>query len=108
MENLYTISWGLAGGFGGIQNYEVIEASSLEEAEMIVFDIACENYDSYTGASGLRNSTDIMDEEDCSEEEADEIFSEEREGWILYHAIPYEENHDELYSGFHFYNSFKK
>jgi hypothetical protein len=29
-EGYYIIGWGLSGGFGGINNYEVIKANSIE------------------------------------------------------------------------------
>lgn len=104
----YTISWGLGGGFGGINNYEVVEAENIEDAQSFAFEQACNEYDLYTSSNGLRDLEEIEDEEECSRGEAWEIFGEERESWILYDAIPYQENHDEKYSDYHFYNPFKK
>lgn len=108
MENLYTISFGLAGGFGGIHDYKVIKAHTLEEAETFAYEEACEYYEGYVGRNGLRDISDIVEEEGCSEEDAEQIFVEDREDWLLYNAIPYEKSHDELYSGFHFHNPFKE
>ena len=33
MEGLFIIGYGLSGGFGGIQNYEVIEAHNQDDAD---------------------------------------------------------------------------
>jgi hypothetical protein len=59
-EGYYIIGWGLSGGFGGIRNYEVIQTSSLEEAEKDAYQRALEEYESYSGHHGLRSVDGIM------------------------------------------------
>ena len=89
-EGYYIIGYGLSGGFGGIRDYEVIEASSQEEADDYAYERACENYENYAGMYGLRDVGQIMEEDDIEdEEEAEEIYKEEMESWLDYEAFPY-------------------
>ena len=107
MENLYIIGYGLSGGFGGIQEYEVIETTSLEDAEIWAWESACENYENYSGMYGLRDITDIMDEDGVEDEdEATEIYAEERENWLEYTAVKYSKEEEEKVSGNHFHNPY--
>lgn len=108
MENLFIIGWGLGGGFGGIRDYEVIQAGSIEEAEEWAFENACENYDRYVGSNGLREIGDIMEEEEVDEEEACDIFAEERENWMEYYAVPYTKEYEDKVSGNHYNNPYKE
>ena len=91
------ISFGLSGGFGGANSHEVIDASDEDEANKYAWYQACDEYDSYAGTNGLREMSEIMDEDGVDEEEAEEIFKEEREGWLDYSAEPYDpDKHDDL------------
>lgn len=91
------ISYGLSGGFGGADNFEVIEAESEDEAISYAWEMACEEYEGYVGLYGLRTTDQIMEEDGVDEEEAEMSFNEERESWLDYSAEPYDpEEHDYL------------
>ena len=61
---LFIIRYGLGGGFGGGNNYEVIETENLEDAEKWAFENACQDYKGYEGMYGLRTVEQIMEEEE--------------------------------------------
>ena len=85
----FRIRYGLGGGFGGCENveWEEIEDEDLDEANEIAWQSACEEYDSMIGLHGIRDIDEIMEEDDCEdEEEAEEILNEDRESWIEYEA----------------------
>jgi len=82
----YAIYAGLGGGFGGARYQSTEECATQEAAEDIAFEMACETYESYVGLHGLRDISDIMDEEECDEDEANEIFRDERGCWLDYYA----------------------
>lgn len=106
-EGYYIIGWGLSGGFGGIHNYEVIRSSSLEEAEEEAYQRSLEEYERYSGYHGLRSIDDIMEEDNVSSEEAEEIYNEEREGWLDYIAKPYSKEFENKVKGNHYDNPYK-
>ncbi|WP_091020628.1 MULTISPECIES: hypothetical protein [Paenibacillus] len=82
----FKIYAGLGGGFGGA-NYECTEQFNNEgEAEKFAWSKACEHYESYAGSNGLRSIEDITEEEEVGEEEAEEIYNEERENWLDYYV----------------------
>jgi hypothetical protein len=88
----YKIKYGLAGGFGGANNEEIIDVETQEEAEKYAYEVCCEYYESYVGAYGLRDFDEIMEDDGVGEDEAWEIFNEERESWLEYSAEPYNED----------------
>lgn len=105
-EGYYIIGWGLSGGFGGINNYEVISEDSLEKAEMVAYYKAVEEYEQYSGMHGLRSVEDIMDEDGVDSDEAEEIYNEEREGWLDYSAKPYSKEYEKKVKGYYYHNPF--
>lgn len=108
-EGLYIIGWGLAGGFGGARNFEVIQADSQEEAEKWAFENACEEYEMYAGSNGLRDISNIMEEDGIEEEEeACVVFEEERESWLDYSARPYTKEYEKKVEGHHYENRYKE
>lgn len=107
-EGYYIIGWGLSGGFGGINNYEVIQTSSLEEAEKDAYQRALEEYESYSGMHGLRSVDDIIDEDDVDSDEAEEIYNQEREDWLDYVAKPYSKEYEKKVKGNHYNNPYKE
>jgi len=84
----FRIRYGLGGGFGGCENmeWEEIEAEDLDEANKIAWQGACEEYDSMVGLHGIRDIEEIMEEDDCNEEEAEMEMQEDKESWIDYEA----------------------
>ena len=105
---LFIIGYGLSGGFGGIQNYEVVEAYGEEDANKQAWERACETYESYVGMHGLRELSEIMEDEEIEDDEAMDIYNEEREGWLDYSAEPFsEELEKKLESMYHYENSYK-
>lgn len=82
----FEIRYALSGGFGGCKNkdWEEIEADDLEEANKIAYQSACEEYESYVGLYGLREVSDIMEEDGVDETDAEIIYLDERENWLEY------------------------
>jgi hypothetical protein len=74
----------VASGLGDYWVYSIELVNSEENAGYLAWDLACEQYESYVGSNGVRGIDQIMDEEDCSMEDAEEIFKDEREQWIDY------------------------
>lgn len=107
-EGFYIIGWGLSGGFGGIQNYEVIKADSLEEAEKDSYQRALDEYENYSGYHGLRSVDDIMEEDGVDSDEAEEIYNEEREGWLDYVAKTYSKEYEKKVKDYHYNNPYKE
>jgi hypothetical protein len=106
-EGLYIIGYGLSGGFGGIRNYEVVEANSESEAEMMAWEAACDEYESYVGMYGLRTVEEIMEEDDIEDdEEAYETFNDERESWLDYNSQPYSKEYENEVKDNHYHNGY--
>lgn len=89
----YKIFAGLGGGFGGAQYQETIECETQDIANEYAYELACQEYESYEGLHGLADFADIEEnpeeyglEEDASDEEIEEAYIQEREGWIEYWA----------------------
>lgn len=107
-EGLWIIGYGLAGGFGGISDYEVIEADNEDDAAEIALEMACEHYEKYVGNYGLRSVEEIMEHDEIEDEEyAEEVYIEERESWLDYSAVPYSKEYEEKISGNHYHNPYK-
>ena len=112
-ENYYIIGYGLGGGFGGINQYEVIkvemgnEESKKDYVSKEAYYKACEEYENYSGMYGLSSIEDIMEEEDCDEEEALVLYEEERESWLEYEAKPFSKEFEKYCEGYHYDNSYK-
>ena len=107
-EGLYIIGFGLSGGFGGMRYFDVVQADNQEQADNYAWEAACEHYNSYVGSNGLRDIGEIMEEDDVEEDEAEEIFNEEREGWLDYSAVPYSKEYEKKVEGYHYSNEFKE
>lgn len=82
----YMIRYGLGGGFGGAGEWKPTDAETLEQAQKWAYEAACAYYEMYNGFHELRNTHQIMDEEECDENEAEEIWRDERESWLDYEA----------------------
>jgi hypothetical protein len=85
----FEIKYGLGGGFGGIEfnDWEEIEADDLEMAESHAYEAACQEYESYEGLHGIYSVQDYMDEDpDITEEDAEQMFLDDRESWVEYAA----------------------
>lgn len=67
---------------------EIEEFSTRDEAIKYAWEKACEEYDNYAGLHGIRDVDEIMDEEGVDEDEAWEIYREERENSVDYDAKP--------------------
>ena len=88
---------GLEGGFGGANSQGIYDFENEEQATMVAYEMACEEYESYAGLHGIPDIGDILDEpeyyglsKDCSEEDAWEVYKEIRETWIEYYACEVE------------------
>lgn len=71
-------------GLGDWWNYSIQLVKSSEDAANLAWDLACEQYESYIGSNGIRDVDTIMEEDECSYEDALEIFKDDREMWIDY------------------------
>lgn len=108
-EGLYIIGYGLGGGFGGARNFEVIQVNSQEEAEKWAWESACEEYENYAGMYGLRDVDEIMKEDEIEdEEEALDIYEQERENWLDYIAKPYSKEYENKVMDYHYQNDYKE
>jgi hypothetical protein len=108
-EGLYIIGYGLSGGFGGQRNFMVVEAQNEDDASQVAYEYACEEYEQYAGSHGLRDIGDIMEEDGLeNEEEAIEVYNEERESWLDYSAEPYSKEYEKKVSGYHYQNDYKE
>lgn len=103
---LFIIGYGLSGGYGGIHNYQVIEADSREYAEGEAYLQACEMYENYLDGINLRDVGDIMEEYEVDYDEAEQIFTEEREDWLNYTVLDYNEENLKKVEGYHLENPF--
>jgi len=89
--------WFITHGCGFGEVTEVIDAKSHEEAERTAYLKSVEDYESYEGLHGIRTREEIMEEEGVDEEEADGIYTDERENSLDYSAELYvPEKHDDL------------
>lgn len=82
----YRIFAGLGGGFGGANEEGEYEFKDEEAALEYAYERACEAYDMYAGLHGLRSVADIMEEDDCDGEYAEDVYNEERENWLDYYV----------------------
>jgi len=82
----YKIFYGLGGGFGGASEGEIEEFENEDIAMEYAFSCACEKYDNYAGYYGLRDIQQIMEQDDVDEDEAENIYNDEREGWLDYYV----------------------
>jgi hypothetical protein len=84
---------GLSGGFGGANFKEFFEGSR-SDAERSAYQLAVEEYESYADSHGLRTTSDIMEEDGVEEDEAEEIYNEEMEGWLDYYVEEFDSKKD--------------
>lgn len=88
--------WAIFAGIhiGGGAIFQEKFTGTKEQAEMEAWRLACDEYDSYLDLHGIRSIETIMEEEDVNEEEAEEIFRDERESWLDYEVEPYDDKKD--------------
>lgn len=99
----FIITYGLSGGFGGADNCRIIDEDTLDEASSYAYEGACGVYEDYSGLYGLRTLSEVLEElqeeyPEATEEDAFEIYNEERESWLDYSAEEYTEEAFESYS----------
>ena len=96
----YNIYAGLGGGFGGASYQGTGDFKSLADAENEAYQLAVEEYESYSGCHGLLSWGDVADENglDYTEDSAeiDELYIEEMESWLDYYAVLADEDEDTL------------
>ena len=94
----YNIYAGLGGSFGGATYRGTGDFKSLADAENEAYQLAVEEYESYSGCHGLLDWSDVADENglDYTEDSAeiDELYIEEMESWVEYYAVLEEEDED--------------
>lgn len=78
----YRIFAGLAGGFGGAEEVMVEEFENDIDAEIYAEECAKQEYGEYAGLHGLRDMSQIIEEDGVDEDDAEEIYNEEMLGWI--------------------------
>ena len=110
--NYYIIKFGMGGGFNSYV-HEVIKAANQKEADDIAYEAACEDYENYAGMHGVSSQEEIAEEHGLSfdiEEDVniiEEIYNEEREGWIIHWAKPYTDELAKSLKYEHYENSFE-
>jgi len=96
----YFIRFGLGGGFGGANLFVIEECVNDAEAGNLAWELAASEYENYDGMYGLRSIDDIINEDDVEDDEAYDIWNEEREGWLEYTYVLYDPKiHDEIIEG---------
>ena len=69
----------------------ILECKDQEVADEEAWRLACDDFDSYAGLHGLRDESQIAEEEELDEEEDAEeirgIYEEERESQLDYRAV---------------------
>lgn len=91
----FKIYAGLSGGFGGANYRFTDEYETEEEACLAAYSEAVEEYESYEGCHGLLDWAEckeaLLEEkeegEEITDEDVDDYYREEIEGWIEYYAI---------------------
>lgn len=73
-----------ASGLGDYWVYEIFKVDDEFDASTLAWELACDQYESYVGLHGIRDISEIMEEENCDENDAYEIFQDERENWLDY------------------------
>ena len=79
------------------------DEDTLDEASSYAYEEACGVYEDYSGLYGLRTLSEVLEElqeeyPEATEEDAFEIYNEERESWLDYSAEEYTEEAFESYS----------
>lgn len=110
-ENLFIIGYGLGGGFGGINDYEVVNSPDLETASKDAYDRAVDEYESFEGMHGLETYESIKERleeegEPFDDSDIDEIYNEELESWLEYTCFPWSKEEEKLARRFHYNNPF--
>lgn len=82
----YRIFAGLGGGFGGAKEVDELEFDTEDEALDYAYHQAFEIYEGYTGMYGLRGITEIMEGNECTIEDAEEIMREDADSWLDYYV----------------------
>lgn len=93
----FEIFAGLGGGFGGAESHGIVECKTQADAEREAYDRAWEEYESYGGYHGLDDydtvKQDLADHlydgdiDAVPDDEADQAYVEQVEGWIEYYAV---------------------
>ena len=94
----FEIFAGLNGSFNNEVSIGIEEFDSKEEALDAAYEEACDIYDRYSGTQGLNSQESIVLDrkkdkiyadltEDELEEEAWEIYDQERETWLKFHVV---------------------
>ena len=82
----FEIYAGLGGGFGGPE-YQITEEFECEsDAEEYACQLAQDVYYSYEGLHGILDIEEIMECNECSEEDAYEIQKYDIDSWIEYYV----------------------
>lgn len=80
---------GLGGGFGGATEQGMFIGTE-DEANMEAWRLSTDEYEGMVGMHGLRDTDEIMEEDDVDYEEAQQIYNEERESWLDYRVEEYD------------------
>lgn len=93
---LYDIYAGMSGGFGGASFQITEEYRTIEDAFHSAYEIAVEIYQSYEGTNGILcwdECKETLEEEwgEVTDEDVDDYYREEVEGWIEYYAVEHDD-----------------
>lgn len=94
----YNIYAGLGGSFGGAQYKGTGDFKDFNDAEDYAHQTAVEDYESYEGYHGILSWYDVALENGLdpdnpdNEEEINDLYSMEKEDWMEYYAILFEED----------------
>lgn len=94
----YNIYAGLSGSFGGAQYRGTGDFEDFNDAEEYAYQTAVEDYESYEGYHGVLSWYDVALENGLdpdnpdNEEEINDLYSMEKEDWMEYYAVLFEED----------------
>lgn len=94
---LYNLYAGMGGGFGGATFQLQDEFDTHDAAIDYARVLAVEDYEGYAGCHGILSWDEVKDElcdENCSDQDVDDLYNEEIEGWIEYWAVDAEHDPD--------------
>lgn len=95
----YAIYGGLGSTMGGTNLKQVLFCTE-EIANELAYEYAAEEYEGYAGLYGLRDTDQIMEEDECDYDEAYETYVDERESWLDYWIRDIETEIDEEHSDY--------
>ena len=83
--------WAIFYGTVNEAEMEIVEDEMSEyDANLYAWRQAMEDYENYEGMYGLRTMEEIMEEDELEEEDASQVYEDEKESWLNYWVEEYD------------------